>query len=205
MLTPKFDALVQQLRVLPGVGPKSAARMAMHLLDRKRDAGIALANALNDAMCEIKHCQLCRSYADESICAICLDTRRDDTTLCVVETVADVVAIEQSGGYHGRYFVLGGHLSPLDGIGADEIGIPMLLTRLQNEPIKELILATNATVEGQTTAHYIQELCKQIATDNDLNNLVITRLAQGVPLGGELAFIDSVTLHQAFRDRNQSS
>lgn len=201
MLTPKFDALVQQLRVLPGVGPKSAARMAMHLLDRKRPAGLQLAAALDDAMREIKNCSLCRSYSDDDICPICADVRRDDTMLCVVESVADVVAIEQSGGFRGRYFVLGGRLSPLDGIGAEDIGIPLLLERIKKEQIHELIIATNATVEGQTTAHYIQESCRQLTDKHP--EFTATRLAQGVPLGGELEYIDSMTLHQALRDRAQ--
>lgn len=200
MLTPKFDELVQQLRVLPGVGPKSAARMAMHLLDRKRGAGLQLAAALEVAMRDIKSCQKCRSYADTDICHICNDPRRDDTKLCVVESVADVVAIENSGGYRGRYFVLGGRLSPLDGIGADDIGVPLLMTRIADEQIVELILATNATVEGQTTAHYLQESCNQLAGKHA--EFTVTRLAQGVPLGGELEYIDSMTLHQALRDRN---
>lgn len=200
MLTPKFDELVQQLKVLPGVGAKSAARMAMHLLDRKRAAGLQLAHALDVAMREIKSCQVCRSYADTDICHICSDPRRDDTKLCVVESVADVVAIENSGGYRGRYFVLGGRLSPLDGIGADDIGIPLLMKRIADEQIIELILATNATVEGQTTAHYIQESCRQLTGKHA--SFSVTRLAQGVPLGGELEYIDSMTLHQALRDRS---
>lgn len=201
MLTAKFDELVQALRVLPGVGPKSAARMAMLLLDRKRDAGLALAARLEVAMREIKHCSLCRSYSDEDICSICADLRRDTATLCVVESVADVVALESSGGYRGRYFVLGGHLSPLDGIGADDIGLPLLFERIRDEQILEVIIATNATVEGQATAHFIQESVKRMT--NKHPELVVSRLAQGVPLGGELEYIDAMTLSQAIRDRAQ--
>lgn len=199
MLTPKFDDLVQQLKILPGVGNKSATRMAMHLLDRKRQAGLQLAHTLDVALREIKHCQKCRSYSDEDICPICLDVRRDIATLCVVESVADVIAIENSGGYRGLYFVLGGRLSPLDGIGADDIGIPFLLKRIETEAIKELIMATNATIEGQTTAHYIHESCNQLT--NKVMDFKVTRLAQGVPLGGELEYIDGMTLNQALRDR----
>lgn len=198
-MTPKFDELVTALRVLPGVGPKSAARMAMLLLDRKRDAGLRLAATLDVAMRDIKHCTLCRSYADDDICSICADTRRDESTLCVVESVADVVALEASGGYRGRYFVLGGRLSPLDGIGADDIGLPLLFERVKREQVAEVIIATNATVEGQATAHYIQESLKKILGKHP--EFCVSRLAQGVPLGGELEYIDAMTLNQAMRDR----
>lgn len=194
MLTPKFDHLVKQLQVLPSVGQKSAQRMALHLLTQKRPQGISLAMALDEAMREIKECKRCHSFSDEDICPICQDPRRDDNLLCVVETAADVMAIEHSGGYRGRYFVLGGHLSPLDGIGVDELNIDELIQRLRKYPVDELILATGTTVEGQTTAHFISQ-----AVMNHVGN--VTRLAQGVPVGGELGYLDSMTLNQAMENR----
>ncbi|MEC7118856.1 MAG: recombination mediator RecR [Pseudomonadota bacterium] len=198
MFSPRFDELVQRLRVLPGVGPKSAQRMALHLLSRNRQGGQALAAALEVAMQEIQQCQQCRSFSDHVICEICSSTQRDERLLCVVESPADVMAIEHSGGYRGRYFVLGGHLSPLDGIGPDQLGIPLLTKRLQLEPIEELILATNATIEGQATAHYLQEVVKQLQRPLALS---VSRIAQGVPQGGELEYVDSHTLSQALQYR----
>lgn len=194
MLTPKFDSLVKQLQILPSVGQKSAQRMALHLLTKKRAQGINLAVALEDAMRDIIECNRCHSFSDDEICPICQDSRRDDSILCVVETAADVIAIEQSGSYRGRYFVLGGHLSPLDGIGVDELNIGQLINRLKVEPVEELILATGTTVEGQTTAQFISQ-----AVQNDVYN--ITRLAQGIPVGGELGYLDSMTLNQAIENR----
>lgn len=194
MLTPKFDTLVKQLRVLPGVGQKTAQRMALHLLTQKRPQGMALATALDDAMREIIECERCHSFSDDPICPLCQDPRRDDTVLCVVETAADVMAIEQSGGYRGRYFVLGGHLSPIDGIGVDELNIDQLINRLKSEPIAELILATGTTVEGQTTAQFISQAASNHVT-------TVTRLAQGIPVGGELEYLDSMTLNQAMSNR----
>lgn len=195
--SPAFEDLVQHLRVLPGVGPKSAQRMALHLLARNRHGALDLAHALNHAMHHIKQCAMCRSLSEQEICLICASDERDQHTLCVVESPADVLAIEQSGSFKGRYFVLGGHLSPLDGIGPEEIGIPLLLTRLQREEIQELILATNATVEGQATAHYLLEATKQLP-------IRVSRIAQGVPQGGELEYVDSHTLSQALQFRLQA-
>ena len=198
MFSAKFDELVQRLRVLPGVGPKSAQRMALHLLSRNRQGGHALALALDQAMQEIEQCSVCRSFSDHAVCEICCSQQRDARLLCVVESAADVMAIEHSGSYRGRYFVLGGHLSPLDGIGADQLGIPQLLQRLQDEPIQEMILATNATIEGQATAHYLQEVVKQLTRQLPLT---VSRIAQGVPQGGELEYVDSHTLSQALQYR----
>lgn len=195
MLTQKFDTLVKQLRVLPGVGQKSAQRMALHLLTQKRPQGIALAQALDVAMHDIIECQRCHSFSDDEVCPICLDPRRDDAILCVVETAADVMAIEQTAGFRGRYFVLGGHLSPLDGINADDLNIDQLIWRLKQEPIDELILATGTTVEGQTTAHFISEAAKNHVSK-------VTRIAQGIPMGGELEYLDSMTLSQALLNRS---
>ncbi|RZA06764.1 MAG: recombination protein RecR [Moraxellaceae bacterium] len=194
MFSPAFDDLVQRLRVLPGIGPKSAQRMALHLLARNRHGALDLAHALNHAMHSIQTCSVCRSLSEHEICQICASSERDQQALCVVESPADVMAIEQSGGFKGRYFVLGGHLSPLDGIGPDEIGIPLLLSRMKTEEISEVILATNATVEGQATAHYIIEASKQLP-------IKVTRIAQGVPQGGELEYVDSHTLSQALQYR----
>lgn len=168
--------------------------MALHLLAKKRTQGIALADALLCAMNEIVECRLCHSFSDDELCPVCSDERRDVSLLCVVETASDVVAIEQSGSYRGRYFVLGGHLSPLDGITAENLHIDELVFRVKNEPINELILATGATVEGQTTAHFIGQAVAGSVVK-------ITRLAQGIPMGGSLEYMDGMTLHQAFSYR----
>lgn len=196
MLTPKFDHLVKQLQVLPSVGQKSAQRMALHLLSKKRQQGMALADALMVAMNEIMECQQCHSFSDEEICSICADEGRNGRILCVVEQASDVVAIEQAGGYQGRYFVLGGHLSPIDGITASDLWIDELVARTKTEPIDELILATGATIEGQTTAFFIGQVVGQSVGK-------ITRLAQGIPMGGELGFLDNLTLAQAMTHRTQ--
>ncbi|TCM64499.1 DNA replication and repair protein RecR [Acinetobacter calcoaceticus] len=194
MFSDRFDQLVQSLRILPSVGPKSAQRMALHLIMKNREGAVTLAHALNEATSYIHECQTCRSLTENEICDICLSHDRDQQLLCVVESPADVMAIEQSGSYRGKYHVLGGHLSPLDGIGPEEIGIPYLLQRLTDGSIQEVILATNATVEGQATAHYLVEATKHLA-------IHMTRIAQGVPQGGELEYIDSHTLSQALHHR----
>lgn len=194
MLSPKFDELVRQLQVLPGVGQKSAQRMALLLLNKKRPQGLGLAQALQTAMLEIVECQLCHSFSDNSICPICQDSNRHKHLLCVVEQASDILALEQSGQYRGRYFVLGGHLSPIDGVGVDDLHIDHLLQRLAGESINELILATGATVEGQTTAYFIYETALNLVG-------AITRLAQGIPMGGELGYIDGLTLGQALQHR----
>lgn len=194
MLTPKLDHLIKQLQILPSVGQKSAQRMALQLLSKKRQQGIHLAAALDIAMKEIIECRHCHSFSDDEICPICRDPRRDSSLLCVVESAADVMAIEQSGAYRGRYFVLGGHLSPIDGINADDLHIDELIARIKNEAISELIIATGSTIEGQTTAFFIHDaVCNHVTK--------ITRLAQGIPMGGELEYIDSITLHQALQNR----
>lgn len=194
MLTPKLDKLIKELQILPSVGQKSAQRMALQLLNKKRSQGIALAHALEEAMRDIIECKQCHSFSDEEICPICADHRRDDALLCVVENATDVIAIEQSGAYRGKYFVLGGHLSPIDGINADDLHIDELVFRVKNQQINELILATGSTVEGQTTAFFISEAVRHHVHK-------ITRLAQGIPMGGELEYVDSLTLHQALQNR----
>jgi recombination protein RecR len=190
----RFDQLVNALRILPSVGPKSAQRMALHLIMKNKHGAIGLAEALNEATTYIHECAICHSLTEDEVCQICLSTERDEQLLCVVESPADVMAIEQSGSFRGKYHVLGGHLSPLDGIGPDEIGIPYLVQRLADGKVKEVILATNATVEGQATAHYLVEATKHLPVH-------MTRIAQGVPQGGELEYVDSHTLSQAVHNR----
>ena len=194
MFSDRFDQLVNALRILPSVGPKSAQRMALHLIMKNKHGAIGLAEALNEATTYIHECAICHSLTEDEVCQICLSTERDEQLLCVVESPADVMAIEQSGSFRGKYHVLGGHLSPLDGIGPDEIGIPYLVQRLIDGKIKEVILATNATVEGQATAHYLVEATKHLPVH-------MTRIAQGVPQGGELEYVDSHTLSQAVHNR----
>ena len=194
MFSDRFDQLVQALRILPSVGPKSAQRMALHLIMKNREGAIGLAHALNEATTYIHECSVCHSLTENEICDICLSHERDDQILCVVESPADVMAIEQSGSFRGKYHVLGGHLSPLDGIGPEEIGIPYLIQRLTQGHVAEVILATNATVEGQATAHYLVEATKHLPIN-------MTRIAQGVPQGGELEYVDSHTLSQAVHNR----
>ena len=196
MFSQRFEELVQALRVLPSVGPKSAQRMALHLVMKNREGAVFLAQALNEAANYIHACQICNSLTENDICDICASHERDEKLLCVVESPADVIAIEQSGSFKGKYHVLGGHLSPLDGIGPDEIGIPALIERLSQNVIQEVIIATNATVEGQATAHYLLESCKHLPVR-------MTRIAQGVPQGGELEYVDSHTLSQAVHNRMQ--
>jgi recombination protein RecR len=188
--------LIENLRCLPGVGPKSAQRMAFHLLEHNRDAGRRLAEALTLAMDRVGNCAVCRTLSEEPVCTLCASDRRDAGLLCVVETPADVQALEQSTGFTGRYFVLMGHLSPLDGIGPDQLGLELLESRLAGGEVKELILATNPTVEGEATAHFISELART-------HGVRTTRIAHGVPMGGELEYIDGGTLSHAFAGRRE--
>jgi recombination protein RecR len=188
--------LIETLRCLPGVGPKSAQRMAFHLLEYNRDGGRQLAEALALAMDRIGNCNECRTLSEEPVCALCSSERRDRSLLCVVETPADVQALEQSIGYQGLYFVLMGHLSPLDGIGPEQLGLDLLETRLATGEVKELILATNPTVEGEATAHFVSEMARA-------QGVRTTRIAHGVPMGGELEYIDGGTLSHAFAGRQE--
>lgn len=196
MFSPLIDELMRSLRCLPGVGPKSAQRMALHLLERDREGANRLANTLHKAIEGVGRCQRCRTLTEQDLCGICNNTRRDNTLLCVVETPVDVLAIEQAGSYQGKYFVLMGHLSPIDGIGPDDIGVDALLALVQSEAVTEVILATNPTVEGEATSYYISERIKPLG-------VVVSRIAHGVPLGGELEFIDGGTLAHAFSSRRQ--
>ncbi|MGB5179761.1 MAG: recombination mediator RecR [Gammaproteobacteria bacterium] len=188
--------LVESLRCLPGVGPKSAQRMAFHLLEYNRDGGRQLAEALTLAMDRVGNCRECRTLSEDTVCALCANQRRDRSLLCVVETPADVQALEQSIAYQGLYFVLMGHLSPLDGIGPEALGLDLLEARLASGEVQELILATNPTVEGEATAHFISEMAR-------VRGIRTTRIAHGVPMGGELEYIDGGTLSQAFAGRQE--
>ncbi len=189
-----LDELTQALRCLPGVGPKAAQRMALHLLQHDRDGARRLAEALNGATRSIRHCQRCNTFTQDEVCALCHSGKRDASLLCVVETPADLLMIEHTQAYSGLYFVLMGRLSPLDGIGPKEIRLDRLLTRAQDGAVREIVLATNFTNEGEATAHYIGELLSA-------RGLKVTRLARGVPVGGELEYVDSGTLAQAMRER----
>ena len=191
---PVIDELIEALRCLPGVGPKSAQRMAFYVLERNRPGGKRLAAALESATDNVRHCDTCRTLTEEQTCGICRDPRRDASQLCVVETPADMFAIEQSGSYRGRYFVLMGHLSPIDGIGPDDVGMPQLDRLLKDGGISEIILATNLTVEGEATAYYISQHAKNLGVPS-------SRIAQGVPLGSELEYVDGSTLGHAFSSR----
>ncbi|MCE5233982.1 MAG: recombination mediator RecR [Mizugakiibacter sp.] len=186
--------LIDALRCLPGVGAKSAQRMAFQLLERDRDGGRRLAVALAAAMDRVGHCRQCRTFSEEPVCALCAGATRDRHVLCVVESPSDLAAIEQATGYRGLYFVLLGRLSPLDGLGPDELGMDLLRRRLAEGEVQELIVATNPTVEGEATAHYLAQMARDAGVR-------ATRLAHGVPLGGELEFIDRSTLAHAFGGR----
>jgi recombination protein RecR len=191
---PSLLRLIEALRCLPGVGPKSAQRMAFHVLEKDRTGGSALAEALQGALSTVGRCRRCRMFADAEQCPICASPARDRTLLCVVESPADVVAIEQSASYRGCYFVLMGHLSPLDGIGPEQLGFDQLETLLSANEIREVILATNTTVEGDATAHVISQLAAR-------HQLRSSRIAHGVPLGGELEYVDGGTLAHALAGR----
>ncbi len=190
----RIDRLIRALRCLPGVGPKSAQRIAFHLLERDRDGASELSRALEDATEHVGHCQRCRTLSDSEVCFTCADDSREKAVLCIVESPSDVSAIENATGYRGLYFVLMGHLSPLDGIGPDEIGLDKLEARVAEGEIQEVIIATNPTVEGEATAHYISEIVHA-------HQIKVSRIAHGIPMGGELEYIDGTTLSHAFHGR----
>jgi recombination protein RecR len=192
--SPQLARLIEALRTLPGVGPKSAQRMAFYLLQEGRPGARVLAEALTAALQSVARCRRCRMLTEGELCAICAAPQREGALLCVVESPADVVAIESSGSYRGRYFVLMGHLSPLDGIGPDELGVRELEGLLAEGAVRELILATNSTVEGEATAHYLSELATR-------RGVRASRIAHGVPLGGELEYVDGGTLAHALAGR----
>lgn len=191
-----LDELIEALRCLPGVGPKSAQRMALHLLERDRAGGERLAQCLADAMARIGHCSVCRTLTERPTCGLCSDVARRRDVICVVEAPADVLAVEQATGFRGQYHVLLGHLSPLDGIGPEELGLDRLEARLDEGEIVEVILATGTTAEGEVTAHYIGEMARA-------RGIRSTRIAHGVPLGGELEYVDRGTLSHAFEGRRE--
>jgi len=189
-----MDELARALRILPGVGPKAAQRMALHLLQHDRDGAVRLAHALQHAATAVRHCERCNTFTEDTLCALCRSGKRDATLLCVVETPSDLMMVEQTQAYAGLYYVLMGRLSPLDGIGPKEIRLERLIRRATDDVVKEVVLATNFTNEGEATAHYIGELLAA-------RGLRVSRLARGVPVGGELEYVDSGTLAQALRER----
>jgi len=189
-----LDQLIEALRCLPGVGPKSAQRMALHVLERDREGGLHLATTLTAAVERIGRCRRCRNLTEQELCRICSNPQRDGSLLCVVESPSDVLAIEQATGFQGHYYVLLGRLSPLDGIGPDELGLDDLARRLEQEAPRELIIATNPTVEGEATAFYLQRMAQNAGVP-------VSRIAHGVPIGGELEFTDQSTIAHAFSSR----
>ena len=195
-----LSRMVQALRALPGVGPKSAQRMAFHLLQHDRNGAAVLGQSLLDAVNNIHHCTLCNTFSELEVCTTCADERRDPSILCVVETPADQLMVEQTLTYRGLYFVLMGRLSPLDGLGPNEIHLDRLIERVEKskEPVKEVVLATNFTSEGEATAHYIGEIMKA-------RGIKVSRIARGVPVGGELEYVDASTLARAMMDRRSVS
>lgn len=195
MFSPLIDQLIAGLRMLPGVGPKSAQRMALHLLERNRSGAVKLAHALLQAAEHVRQCASCRTLTEQEQCGLCASAKRDAQVLCVVESPADVFALEQSGTFSGKYFVLHGRLSPIDGIGPAELGMDLLEQRMARD-VSEVIVATNLTMEGEATAHYIAEKARRLGVR-------VTRIAHGVPLGGELEYIDGGTLAHALASRRE--
>ena len=194
MTTPLLNELVKALTLLPGIGPKSAQRIAFYLLERNRDGARRLARALDDAMARIGQCEACRTFSETPRCGLCAASTRDASLLCVVETPTDVVSIEQAASYKGLYYVLLGRLSPIDGITPDTLGMPLLERRLQAGEVKEMIIATGTTMEGEATAHYLSQLGKRAGVK-------VSRIAFGVPMGGELEYVDGTTLSLAIASR----
>lgn len=194
MYSPLLDQLIDTLKCLPGVGPKTAQRMAFHLLQRDKPGGLRLAGSIVKAIDNIGHCEKCRTLSERAICSFCGNTARDQSTMCIIESPADMMAVEQATAYKGVYFVLHGSLSPLDGIGPEEIGMDLFEQRLSENIIKDIILATSPTMEGETTAHYIRQIAHNFA-------IPISRIAHGIPMGGELEHVDGSTLSRAFAAR----
>ncbi|WP_191599953.1 recombination mediator RecR [Marinomonas algicola] len=196
MFSPLIDELIESLRCLPGVGPKSAQKMALYLLEREHKGADRLAGALRSALDKVGRCSSCRTLTEEPECKLCRDDRRNNGVMCIVETPADVIAIESSGCFSGRYFVLMGHLSPIDGIGPDELGLDKLKNIVEYNNVTEVIIATNSTVEGEATSYFIAELLKDLGID-------VSRIAHGVPMGGELEYVDGNTLALALDGRKK--
>ena len=194
-VSPLVDSLIEAFQCLPGVGPKSAQRMALHLLERNKNAGLILANTLEAALESVEKCKECRIFTENDTCQICSNEKRNERLICVVESVSDVFAIEQSNQFNGHYFILHGHLSPIDDIGPDELALNNLFSKVKKGLVEEVILATGSTLEGETTSHFIFDNLKNI------ENLKLTKLARGVPLGGELEYVDRGTIMHALSDR----
>ncbi len=194
-ISPFVDDLIESFQCLPGVGPKSARRMVLHLLERDRDAGKSLSETLLKTLETVGQCNNCRMFSENEICSICTDAKRDSKTICLVESVSDVFAIEDSHQYRGRYFILHGHLSPIENMGPEDLGLDQFFNLVKNNQVGEIILATNSTLEGEATAHFVYDNLKEIEP------LIITRLARGVPLGGELEYVDGGTIKHALSGR----
>ena len=194
-ISPFVDDLIESFQCLPGVGPKSARRMVLHLLERDRDAGKSLSKTLLKTLETVGQCNNCRMFSENEICSICTDAKRDSKTICLVESVSDVFAIEDSQQYRGRYFILHGHLSPIEDMGPEDLGLDQFFNLVKNNQVGEIILATNSTLEGEATAHFVYDNLKEIEP------LIITRLARGVPLGGELEYVDGGTIKHALSGR----
>jgi recombination protein RecR len=195
ILPTRLKALIQNLTILPGVGPKSAQRMALHILQNKKTQAQQLSESIQDCLQHMRQCQQCNSLCDAVLCCICQDQERDHSLICVVESLSDLISIEQTGIYRGIYFVLSGHLSPIEQIGPEQLNIPTLLSHIHQQDINELILATNATIEGEATAHFIVSHIEK--------KIKISRLASGIPVGTELEFLNNNTLHQALSERKE--
>ena len=196
MTTPLLNDLIKALTALPGIGPKSAQRIAFNLLERNRDAARRLSKVLDEAMTRIGQCTLCRTFSEAPLCQLCVSTNRDSAVLCVVETPVDVLSIEQSASFRGRYYVLMGRLSPIDGITPETLGLPALERRLAEGEVKEMIVATGTTMEGEATAHYLRQMARRAG-------VTPTRIAYGVPVGGELEYVDGTTLSHAISSRRE--
>ncbi len=194
MFSSLIGRLVQALQILPGVGPKTATRIALFLVHKDRTAGQELADALHESVSKVRECSRCRNVSEEPVCALCASPKRDSSLICVVETPGDAYAIESSGSFSGRYFVLHGHLSPIDGVGPNELGLSTLYERVLADSVEELIVATGTSAEGEATAHYIASMF-------DIKSLRVTRIAHGVPAGGELSYTDVNTINHALRGR----
>ena len=194
-ISPFVDDLIESFQCLPGVGPKSARRMVLHLLERDRDAGKSLSKTLLKTLETVGQCNNCRMFSENEICSICTDAKRDSKTICLVESVSDVFAIEDSHQYRGKYFILHGYLSPIENMGPEELGLDQFFNLVSNNQVNEIILATNSTLEGEATAHFVYDNLKEIEP------LIITRLARGVPLGGELEYVDGGTIKHALSGR----
>lgn len=195
--SPVIQQLIDSLQCLPGIGPKSAQRMALYLLEKNRNGAKAIAGSLLEVLDKVGNCQVCRTFTEDAVCSICNSSRRDPSFLCIVETPADMLAIEKTSSFNGKYFVLLGRLSPLDGIGPEKLGLDKLENILLNNAVNEIVLATNLTVEGEATSHYITDWLKA-----KFPHIITSRLAHGIPMGGELEYVDGGTLAQAFNGRS---